>query len=252
MNTQTLHQHDIVEFSTLQSRCVYLPDQLMKMRYKYIKECSESLNNSLVKRGWRRFGHYYSRPACTACSACQSIRIDVANFTPSRSQKRVMKQQGIRTFVRKPVVTYEHLRLYEKYHRYMQQKRGWDYYSVDAAAYYDLYVKGYSTFGNEVQYYCEGNLVGIDLIDYLDDGISANYFYYDPDYAHLSLGTYSLLKQIEFARARELSWIYLGYYVRACQSLRYKEHYRPAQILCNNPNETEEPIWEPFEPLAYS
>ncbi len=247
MNSQTLHQQDIVEFSTLQSGCVYLPDQLMKMRYKYIKECSESLNNSLVKRGWRRFGYYYSRPACTACSACLSMRIDVASFTPSRSQKRVLKQKGIRSFTRKPVVTYEHLKLYEKYHRHMQQKRDWDFYSVDAPSYYDLYVKGYGTFGSEVDYYCEGKLVGVDLIDYLDDGISANYFYYDPDYAHLSLGTYSLLKQIEFAKARELSWIYLGYYVKECQSLRYKERFKPYQILCNTPEEDETPEWRTVE-----
>jgi arginine-tRNA-protein transferase len=172
------------------------------------------------------------------------MRIDVANFTPSRSQKRVWKQKGIRAFVRKPVVTYEHLKLYEKYHRYMQQKRGWDYYSVDAPAYYDLYVKGYGTYGKEVDYYYEGKLIGVDLIDYLDDGISANYFYYDPDYVHLSPGTYSLLKQIDFARQRGLSWIYLGYYVKECQSLRYKERYKPYQILSDNPGEEDVPLWQ--------
>lgn len=244
MNTHTLHQHDIIEFSTLQSRCVYLPDQLMKMRYKYIKNCPESLNAALVKRGWRRFGHYFSRPDCGSCTACLSLRIDAENFRPSRSQRRVWKQKGIRTFVRKPTVTYEHLKLYEKYHRHMQQKRGWDYYSVDAESYHDLYVKGYESYGNEVHYYYEGKLVGIDLIDYLDDGISANYFYYDPDYAHLSLGTYSLLKEIELARVRGLKWIYLGYYVAACKSLHYKVFFKPHQILKNNPGEEETPIWE--------
>ncbi len=244
MNNHTLHQHDIIEFSTLQSRCVYLPDQLMKMRYKYIKNSSESLNNDLVKRGWRRFGNYYSRPECGGCSACQSLRIDVAAFSPSRSQRRVRKQKGIRIFVRKPTVSYEHLKLYEKYHRYMQRKRGWDYYSVDAESYHDLYVKGYGTFGNEIQYYYDGKLVGVDLIDYMDDGISANYFYYDPDYARLSPGTYSLLKQIEFARERGLSWIYLGYYVSDCTSLRYKVRYKPHQILLNQPKPSEAPHWD--------
>ena len=244
MNTHTLHQQDIVEFSTLQSRCVYLPHKKMQMRYKYIRECPEFLNNILVKRGWRRFGHYYSRPQCVGCSACESMRIDVKRFRPSRSQRRVMKQTGIRTFTRKPTVTWEHLKLYDKYHTYMQQKRGWEDYSVDAESYHDLYVKGYSTFGNEIQYYYEGKLVGVDLIDYLDDGISANYFYYDPDYRHLSLGTYSLLKEIELAKARELSWVYLGYYVADCQSLRYKASYRPHQILRNQPEAEERPLWE--------
>jgi arginine-tRNA-protein transferase len=126
----------------------------------------------------------------------------------------------------------------------MQQKRGWDYYSVDAESYHDLYVKGYESYGNEVQYYYEGNLVGVDLIDYLDDGISANYFYYDPDFAHLSLGTYSLLKEVEMARARGLKWIYLGYYVAECKSLHYKIFFKPHQILENHPDEAERPVWK--------
>ena len=243
MNSRLQHQSDVIEFSTLQSRCVYLPDRLMKMRYKYIKSCPESLNAALVKRGWRRFGLYYSRPDCNGCDACQSLRIDVKNFKPSRSQKRVARQKGIRWIVRKPTVSYEHLKLYEKYHRFMQRHRNWDYYAVDAESYYDLYVKGYGSFGTEIQYYYEGNLIGIDLIDYLDDGISSNYFYYDPDYRHLSLGTYSLLKQIDFAKERELSWIYLGYYVRDCQSLNYKAHFKPYQILRNKPDTDEAPIW---------
>jgi arginine-tRNA-protein transferase len=216
----------------------------MKMRYKYIKNCPESLNAALVKRGWRRFGHYFSRPECGNCNACQSLRVDAENFQPSRSQRRVWRQRGIRTFTRKPTVTYEHLKLYEKYHRYMQQKRGWDYYSVDAESYHDLYVKGYESYGNEVQYYYEGNLVGVDLIDYLDDGISANYFYYDPDFAHLSLGTYSLLKEVEMARERGLKWIYLGYYVADCKSLHYKIFFKPHQILENHPDEAERPVWK--------
>ena len=81
------------------------------------------------------------------------------------------------------------------------------------------------------------------MVDFLEDGLSAIYFYYDPDYSHLSLGKYSLYKQIEMAKERELAWIYLGYYVKECDSLNYKDSYKPNQILQNNPTLEEEATW---------
>jgi arginine-tRNA-protein transferase len=236
---------DIIEFSTLQSPCVYLKGKKMKMAYKYIKDCSLPLSSKLVQRGWRRFGHYYSRPECDNCNACQSMRIDVNGFQLSKSAKRIIKKNSTtRIMVRKPSISQDHLNLYEKYHRYMQEKKGWEYYPVNAESYADLYAKGFSSYGYEILYIRDQKLVGVDLVDFLEDGLSAIYFYYDPDYAHLSLGRYSIYKQIEMAKVRELSWIYLGYYVKECESLNYKDSYKPNQILMNNPTLSEHALWE--------
>jgi len=243
MNRQPLHQYDIIEFSTLKTRCAYLHDRQMKMEYKFIKNCPPHINEKLVKRGWRRFGHYFSRPKCENCNECKSLRIDVKNFKPTRSQRRVFKQKGINFIIKKPSVTKEHLTLYEKYHRHMQKRRGWDYYSVNEDSYTDLYIKGFSSYGKEIQYYYKKRVVAVDLVDFLDDGISANYFYYDPDLAKLSLGVYSLLVQIELAKKKGLLWIYPGYFVKDCQSLNYKASYRPHQVLRNLPEFDEKPIW---------
>ncbi len=223
---------DIIEFSTLESRCVYLPNERMKMEYKYIKNCDFELNSDLVQHGWRRFGHYYSRPACNGCTKCLSLRVDVNRIETGRSVRRLYrKNRETKIVVKRPSVSYAHLKLYEKYHRHMQRKKGWDYYPVTAESYHDLYAKGFSTYGLEVLYLRDGKLVGVDLIDMVRDGISSIYFYYDPDYAHLGLGNYSIYKQVDFAREKGLAWIYLGYYVEACESLNYKAKYRPHQIL---------------------
>lgn len=235
---------DIIEFSTLESPCVYLPGQKMKMAYKYIKNCSLELSSKLVSRGWRRFGHYYSRPACEACQACQSMRIDALDFLFSKSVKRVMKKNAsTRVLVRKPSISQDHLALYEKYHRFMAEKKGWEYYPLTLESYADLYAKGFSSFGYEILYIKDQKLIGVDLVDFLEDGISAIYFYYDPDYRHLELGKFSLYKQIEMAKERYLRWIYLGYYVKECGSLNYKAQYKPHQILENDPLLTESPHW---------
>jgi arginine-tRNA-protein transferase len=86
-------------------------------------------------------------------------------------------------------------------------------------------------------------LVGVDLVDFLDDGLSAIYFYYDPDFAKYSLGNYSIYKQIEMAKERELKWIYLGYYVKDCDSLNYKVNFTPYEILQNNDELDEAAVW---------
>ncbi|MCJ7764716.1 MAG: arginyltransferase, partial [Thiovulaceae bacterium] len=86
-------------------------------------------------------------------------------------------------------------------------------------------------------------LIGIDLIDILPNGISSIYFYYDPDYSHLSPGKYSMLQQIIYAKAHHLEWIYMGYYVKECQSLAYKGGYKPYLTLEGSPKEYENPSW---------
>ena len=235
---------EVIEFTTLETSCVYLKENRMQMSYKYIKDCSLSLSSKLTQQGWRRFGHYYSKPICHDCDECKSIRIDVENFHFSRSVKRVIKKNiDTKTIIRKPKITKEHLDLYEKYHKYMQKTKGWDYYPLNEESYADLYAKGFSTYGYEVLYIRDKKLVGVDLLDFLEDGISSIYFYYDPDFRDYSLGKYSIYKQIELAKKRELMWIYIGYSVKGCSSLSYKEDYKPHQVLQNSPSLDDEPIW---------
>jgi arginine-tRNA-protein transferase len=155
----------------------------------------------------------------------------------------ISKNKNTKIVIQKPSNTDEHIDLYKKYHRYMQDKKGWEYYNITKDSYHDLYVKGFSTFGKEILYYIDDKLVGIDLVDFLDDGISAIYFYYDPAFKNFSLGNYSIYKQIELAKQKDLRWIYLGYYIEDCNSLNYKANYKPHQILQNLPDLEEEDIW---------
>jgi arginine-tRNA-protein transferase len=243
--TQGLNQ-DIIEFSTLETNCVYQENKKMKMEYKYIKNSPLNLNTKLVQRGWRRFGNYFSRPVCRSCKDCISVKIDVENFTLSRSAKRVYKKNkeaGTKILIKTPSSTPTHIELYKKYHEYMNKKKGWELYHISETSYYDLYVAGHSFYGKDILYFVDGKLVGVDLVDFLEDGISAIYFYYDPDYSHLSLGRYSIYKQIDFAKEMGLKWIYLGYAVENCDSLNYKFDYKPQKRLINNPELEDEAIW---------
>ncbi len=214
------------------------------MQYRYIESCTSSLNDSLIKKGWRRFGKYYSRPQCSTCKECKSLRIDAKNYRFSKNARRTIRKNKNTLFtIQKPSISNEHLEIYEKYHRYMEKKRDWKRYKIKPNSYYELYIAGAGKFGKEILYYIDDRLVAVDLVDFMDDGISSIYFFYDPDFAHLSLGRYSIYMQIQLAKNFNLRWIYLGYYVKECQSLNYKERFKPFEILQNNPNDYEEEIW---------
>ena len=125
----------------------------------------------------------------------------------------------------------------------MHDKRGWDKQAINIKNYYMSFVNGYNEYGYEVLYFDEDKLIAIDLIDILPNGISSIYFYYDPDYSHLSLGKFSMLRQISYAKANYLDWIYMGYFVKECQSLAYKSDYKPYLTLEGTPQERENPTW---------
>ena len=235
----------IIEFSTLPTDCSYLDNHFSRMQYKYIENCSSDLNNQLVQRGWRRFGNYYSRPQCENCIKCESLRIDANSFTFSRNAKRTIKKNKDTVFsIQSPTITNEHLEIYEKYHKYMEKKKGWKNYRITPGGYQELYKAGAGKFGKEILYYIDDRLVGVDLVDFLDDGISSIYFFYDPDFRNFSLGRYSIYMQIQLAKNFNLRWIYLGYYVKDCPSLNYKDRYKPYEIMTNNATLEESPIWE--------
>ena len=125
----------------------------------------------------------------------------------------------------------------------MRDKKDWDYNKTTPDHYYNSFVNGHEDFGYEVLYFDEDKLIGVDLIDILEDGISSIYFYYNPDYNHLSLGKLSLLLQIKYAAQTNKKWIYLGYYVQGCSSLSYKSDYKPYITLQGRPSLECEYIW---------
>ena len=235
------------DFCMLDYECAYLPNKSVRMNYKYIEEATRPYNTALIHRGWRRFGCYYFHPICNGCNECKSIRIDVNNFKLTKSQKKSIKRNSnTEIIIQTPSLTQAHIDLYNKYHAFKHQKDNWSHRTISSREYSENFVEGAHNFGKEVLFLENGKIIGIDLIDILDDGISSIYFYYDPDYARLSLGIYSLLYQIELAKVLELPWIYLGYWVEGCKAFAYKPNFQPQEILDGFPKIDKIADWKPF------
>jgi len=235
------------DFCMLDYECAYLPEKNVRMNYKHIEEATQSYNSALISRGWRRFGCYYFHPICNGCNECKSIRIDVNNYQLRKSQKKAIKRnRETQIIIQKPTLSQAHIDLYNKYHSFKHKKDDWSHRNISPREYKENFVEGAHDFGKEVLYIKDDVLIGVDLIDILDDGVSSIYFYYDPDFSELSLGTYSLLYQIELAKVLDLPWIYLGYWVDGCKAFAYKPNFQPQEILDGFPDIQTPTNWKNF------
>ncbi len=87
-----------------------------------------------------------------------------------------------------------------------------------------------------------GKLIGFSLIDVLPTGLSSCYFVRDPDYASLSLGTYSMMHEIEWLRRAadrvpSMQHYFLGFFTPRCPKVRYKLEVAPCELLCSTDRE---------------
>lgn len=240
----TNNQNTIVKECSLNEPCSYISGNSQTIHYKIIQECTKDQCETLILRGWRRFGTMYFRPICSDCHACESLKIDVEHYQFSKSERRILRKNNhLSVHIQPPSMSTDHLELFYRYHAYKHKTRNWDAPKIDPKNYHASFVNGHGDFGYEILYFENNKLIAVDLVDILNDGISSLYCYYDPHRNSLSLGKYTLLEQISLAKRLGLKWLYLGYYVQGCQSLEYKATYLPAKKLLGRPEEDVFPIW---------
>src|SRR5688572_17667033 len=210
------------------SACSYLPDRIAQIHYELRPDISGDAYMTQLNEGWRRFGPFLFRPECPSCRMCQSLRVPVTSFRPNASQRRVWKKSDGEVTIRvnSPSSSPEKLELFARFHQHGRDAKGWPGNEPDL----DLFLA--NPFPTEEWTYSLGDrLVGVGYVDTLPEGLSAIYFVYDPAEAKRSLGTCNILAMIASAQARNLPYVYLGYYVESCRSLEYKSRFRPNEMF---------------------
>lgn len=214
------------------SPCSYLPEQKWSLEYEMVQGLDGSEYMQRMLAGWRRFGGMMFRPRCPLCKQCRALRVDVGRFRPNRSQRRAwLRNQGeVEVSVGRPGVSRAKLKLYDRYHTVQVEAKGWpEHPAKDAASYRESFVHN-PAFTEEWTYHLKDRLIGVGYVDRLAGGLSAIYFFYDPDHKHRSLGTFNVLRILDSARQFSLPHVYLGYYVAGCPSLAYKANFQPNQV----------------------
>lgn len=187
------------------------------------------LNSKLSRAGFRRSHDIIYKPACDTCQACVPVRINVEKFQYSKSQRRARNRNA--SLIWEPyhaVATEEDFKLFSAY----QQGRHTDsdMASMTYFEYRAMIEDGkvdtlfFKAFSQDVEQGTK-DLTAIMLADRLEDGYSAVYSFFKPEMTKRSLGVWLVLKLIEQARAENLPYIYLGYWIAQSQKMAYKENY---------------------------
>jgi leucyl-tRNA---protein transferase len=184
---------------------------------------------SLIQLGFRRSGKFAYRPHCENCNACIPVRIPVAEFVPSRSQRRAWKQhQNLTASIIPLAYTDEHFRLYQAY---QLARHSGDNTEQDSTEQYRNFLVLSNVESVMVEFRLDGVLKIVSVVDIVTDGISAVYTFYDAADTNCSYGTYSILWLIDWARQHNRKYFYLGYWIEASQKMAYKQKFLPQEAF---------------------
>ncbi|GAA3557764.1 arginyltransferase [Marinobacter xestospongiae] len=217
-------------FATPPHDCSYLPDrEATTMFVDPRADISKRLYSQLTTLGFRRSGSHYYRPHCEACSACVPVRLNAERFVADRSQRRVWKRNSdLQCELVPGRYSEEYYALYERYIR-LRHSDG-DMYPPSREQFTSFLVEGATdTWFLEMR--LDNQLIGLAVVDALEDGLSAIYTVFDPDQDHRSLGSFAILWQLEEVRRRDMAYLYLGYWIKACRKMNYKTRFRPIEAL---------------------
>jgi arginine-tRNA-protein transferase len=221
-------------YLSAEHECSYLDNRLANSLFVDPESSLDTVvYSSLIQRGFRRSGNYVYTPHCNHCHDCIPVRLDVQQFSPSRSQKRCCnRNKQLKVRHRPAAFSQVHYDLYSKYVISRHSGGGMDEPSTEK--YLDFLISDWceTTF---FEFRENDNVVSIAVTDIIEDGFSAVYTFFasSPSLDKRSLGVFSILWQIEEARRRGLRWLYLGYWIKKCAKMNYKDKYQPLQYYYN-------------------
>ncbi|WP_434359711.1 arginyltransferase [Parasalinivibrio latis] len=237
MSTNKLANGALSVGLTAEHRCNYLPDQQERLAIVMDPGLQSFRGYSvLIEAGFRRSGNHIYRPHCNHCNACKSLRIDVNGFTPSRSQKRLLKQLDKLTVL---VTDAPPENWFELYSNYITQRHRDGSMFPPVKSDFLSFIRSNWLETRFLQIYQQEKIIAVAATDILQDGLSAIYTFFDPD-IKMSVGSLSILAQLALAKKLGKDWLYLGYQVDACDAMKYKSNFFPHQQFIHG-------AWQEFD-----
>ena len=222
---------------SMRSDCPYISGRTEQRVAVDISE-NPALHDELAQAGFRRVENWVYKPVCPNCQACQPWRVDCNAFKPGRNLKRIQKTNSdLRRSIESIRATREQYGLFLRYisERHndgqMASMGREDFISMIENSPIESFVASYRDANNK--------LLGCVLADVQEDGLSAVYSFFDPAESARSLGTFMILDLLSYTIANGFDWLYLGYFVRGSQKMKYKARFQPAEVFTDG-------SWQPF------
>lgn len=220
-------------YLTTESPCAYLADRASA---NIVPDPSvpltASLYDQLIDLGFRRSGGHVYRPHCSTCKACVPLRVIVDEFTPRRTDRRLLNRcESLNVDVTPARFEESHYQLFQRY----TANRHEDGSMADMSP--DEYM-GFITSDWSHSWLAEirdgDRLIAVAVYDQVRSGLSAVYTFFDPEYSAFAPGRFAVLWEIEQARLSGLPYVYLGFWIEESPKMAYKIDYQPAEGYINN------------------
>lgn len=207
--------------------CSYLPGRTATDLFTIARRVEGAEYQAMMDQGFRRSGRVIYRPECRGCRECVPIRVPVAAFRASRSQRRVQRRNAdVGVEIGPPRCTDEKYRLFVDYLRFQH-----DGAMGEDRGEFERFLYDSPTDTLEMTYRIGNRLGAVGIVDATPACLSSVYFYFAPQEARRSLGVFGALQEIEECRVRGLPYWYVGYYVRESAKMNYKAAFGPHELL---------------------
>ena len=238
------NQANIRVYQTVEHACGYWPDRNARdLVLDPLDPSLPSLYGSALAMGFRRSGNHVYRPHCAGCQACTPVRIPVDLFQPNRAQRRCLARNAdLRVRVAPAARSDENFELYRRYVSGRHAGGGMD---DPSPADFDGFLSCQWSPTRFLEIRSDNDLVGVAVTDVLAESLSAVYTFFDPGLPARSLGTFAILSQLVHARALDLDYLYLGFWLRNHPKMDYKQRFRPIEYLSGRE-------WLPFQSASSS
>lgn len=210
---------------------------MLEAGVRYINEVFEAPHvtphqlDLLLAGGWRHFGTYFFRYSLGLYESdirlVIPLRIRLENFSLSRSQRRVLARNAdVAVDIRPIEITDETTELFDRHKQ--RFKFGvpdsiYDFLSDEPAT-----VPGEAL---EVNVRIENKLAAVSYFDVGEKALSAIYGMFDPELPRRSLGIFTMLVEIEYARQRGKQYYYQGYSYEGSSFYDYKKRFRGTEAF---------------------
>lgn len=183
--------------------------------------------DGLLERGWRHAGTQFYRYNFAfhegVLTEVIPLRILVGDFTPSKSQRRNWQRNqgaGLRIEVRPAVVDDEKQALFHQHKTKFDDNVPESLHDFLSHAPHEVPCEG-----GEVAVYDGDRLIAVSFFDLGESSLSTIYGMYDLAYQKSGLGIFTMLVELEHAKALGKPYYYHGYCYRCASFYDYKKRF---------------------------
>ena len=190
-----------------------------------------ALMDALWADGWRHFGSHFFRysVSVTEGGAMQRIlplRIDLAEFRLSKSQRRILRGNADLTVRIAPATVDE-----QREAMFQRHKARFTSNIPETLRNFmpEADASRVPCECREIQVWKNDRLIAVSYLDLGRDAASSVYAIFEPEAARRSPGIFTLLQEIEFARATGRRFLYLGYATFEPSHYDYKKRFHAVE-----------------------